>query len=231
VALLLAVPYRAPSRAALADRLLAGYLLGYLSAYWLLAFNAWDRYLLLVQPLALVLAARALWQVAGWSAIAIRRWIGPRRSPGHLASMLRVGAALAVLLALIPGAVGAAHSAYPIGGDHGAYDGVDAAGRFLRSLPEGTVLYDHWLSWQWNFYAFDGPVYVAWFANPAALEADLRAFGATSPRFLAVPVWEADTELRAAARAAGYTFVPRFTAYRRDGLESIRLYELVRSGG
>jgi 4-amino-4-deoxy-L-arabinose transferase-like glycosyltransferase len=54
----------APNRAALVDCVLAGYLLLYLAAYWLLAFNVWDRYLLPVLPIWFLLMARVLRVVA-----------------------------------------------------------------------------------------------------------------------------------------------------------------------
>jgi hypothetical protein len=133
----------------------------------------------------------------------------------------------ALALLLLPGALGAVRSAYPIGGDHGAYDGIDDAARFLMALPEGTVLYDRWLSWQWAFYLFGGPVYVAWMASPETLRADLLAFGASSPRYLVVPSWEAGAELRAAAAAAGYAFAPRHASPRRDGSTAFVIYQLV----
>ena len=125
-----------------------------------------------------------------------------------------------------PGSLQAAHSVYPIGGDHGAYDGIDGAAQFLRARPAGTVLYDHWLSWEWSYYLYDGPVYVAWFPAPAALAVDLESFGQSSPRYLAVPAWEAVGEVRAAAAEAGYEFTPVYTAYRRDGAATLTIYEL-----
>jgi hypothetical protein len=131
-----------------------------------------------------------------------------------------------VLLLVGPPALLAARSAYPIGGDHGPYDGIDAAADFLRTVPEGSVLYDHWLSWQWNYYLFDGPTYVAWIPSPQALADDLKAFGSASPRYLAVPSWESDAEMRNAAAAAGYDFEQVFVASRRDGTPSIAVYAL-----
>jgi hypothetical protein len=132
----------------------------------------------------------------------------------------------ALLLLAGPGALLAAHSAYPIGGDHGAYDGIDGAAAFIRTLPTGSVLYDHWLSWEWNYYLFGGPVYVSWFPSPDALTIDLKSFGTTSPRYLAVPAWEGETEVRAAAAQAGFDFVLLYTAHRRDGPTTIMVYEL-----
>ena len=204
------------SRAALADRLLAGYLLLYLAAYWLLAFNVWDRYLLPILPLALVLLARVL--------VAPVRWLVVRAAP--LRRWALAGTAVALLAVTAGPAWAATQSAYPIGGDHGAYDGLDGAAAYLNALPEGTVLYDHWLSWEWGFYLYGGPVYVAWLPGPEAFAADLRAFGAQSPRYLAVPSWEPEAEWRAAAVSAGFTLAPVYTAYRRDGAVTIRVYRL-----
>jgi hypothetical protein len=257
--LLLVWNLASPGRAALSDCALAGYLLLYLAAYWLLAFNVWDRYLLPVLPLWFLLMARVFYLI-GYSlrraAYLLSRRIYPAtpaaakhgflhaapfplREGGRgdrsyfnldlgLRRTLAIGLPLLLVVLLAPGAVLATRSAYPIGGDHGAYDGIDGAAAFIRSLPQGSVLYDHWLSWEWNFYLFGGPVYVAWFPSPDTLTTDLKAFGTSSPRYLAVPTWESDTEVRAAAGAAGYQFVRLYTAYRRDGLPTIVVYGLVR---
>jgi hypothetical protein len=223
---------RRPSRAALADFILAGYLLTYLALYWLLAFNIWDRYLVQVLPLILLLMARVLWRFAdGLSRIADRLGVGSWKlkvahCPLRVPTASRLLPAACCLL-LLPSALTAARSGYPIGGDHGAYDGVDEAARFLRSQPNGTVLYDYWLSWHWNFYLFDSPVYVAWFPTPDALATDLNSFGRSSPRFIVVPSWEAEAELRAAAARVGFTFAPAHTSTRRDGSTSFVVYQLV----
>ena len=52
------------------------------------------------------------------------------------------------------------------------------------------------------------------------------SFGATSPRFLAVPAWEGEAEVRSAAAGVGFDFVPVYTAYRRDGVPTIVVYAL-----
>ncbi len=215
-ALLLAA-VRRPHRAAVADFVLAGYLVLYLAAYWLLAFNVWDRYLLPLAPLLALLLGRVVAQAS--AALARIGAAGLRRWGAWLPPILLVGL-------LLPPAFTAARSGYPVGGDHGAYDGLDDAARFIDTLPAGGVLYDHWLGWEWSFYLFDGPLYVSWFISPEALTTDLRAFGHTSPRYLAVPGWESDVEVRAAAAQAGFAFTPLHTSYRRDGLVSIVVYQL-----
>ena len=58
----------------------------------------------------------------------------------------------------------------------------------LADAPWGTVLYDHWYSWQWRFHFLDQPVYVSWQESPSALARDLRAHGAgPEARYLALP--------------------------------------------
>lgn len=213
---------RTATRAALADRLLAGYGLLYLGAYWLLAFNVWDRYLLPIVPLALLLLARVIGAAADWLA----RVVAKARPAWPARRLVTASVAAGLALTLAAPAGTAVRSGYPIGGDHGAYDGLDGAAAYLNALPEGTVVYDHWLSWEWGFYLYGGPVYVAWLPAPAALATDLRAFGAQSPRYLAVPAWESEAEWRAAAGEAGYVFALVHTAYRRDGAVTLRVYRL-----
>ncbi|MEP7356261.1 MAG: hypothetical protein ABI847_03415, partial [Anaerolineales bacterium] len=157
-------------------------------------------------------------------------WLGRRldlwRSRGPAVWVSRQLVPVALALLIFPASLQAARSIYPIGGDHGAYDGIDGAAEYLRRLPAGSVLYDHWLSWEWSYYLYDGPIYVSWFPAPDDLTTDLRAFGRSSPRYLAVPAWESAGEVRAAAAAAGFDFIPVYTAYRRDGPPTLVVYEL-----
>lgn len=224
---------RRPSRAALADIILAGYLLLFLAAYWLLAFNVWDRYLVPLLPLLALLFARVVvggWRLAVSLMQAVARALGDEGFTPASASRLFFLLPVSVCLLVLPAALRAAHSGFPIGGDHGAYDGIDDMARYIRTLPPEGVLYDHWLSWEFNYYLFDRPLFMAWFPTPAALATDLRAFGYSSPRYFVVPSWEADIEMRAAAARAGFEFVPLHTATRRDGSPSFTLYQLTPIG-
>jgi 4-amino-4-deoxy-L-arabinose transferase-like glycosyltransferase len=226
--LLLAFNLRHPSRAALADFILAGYLLLFLSGHWLLAFSVWDRYLLPLLPLVALLFARTLQLIAdGLSRTARRvfRCFGVWDLGFGIWTSRLLPPAFCLLL-LSP-ALTAARSGYPVGGDHGAYDGIDDAARFIRTLPPGGVLYDHWLGWELSFYLFDPPLYISWFPAPAALTADLKSFGRTSPRYLIVSSWESDAEVRAAAAQAGFEFIPIRAATRQDGSTSFVVYQLV----
>lgn len=244
--LLLLTSAETPTRAGITDFILVGFNLCYLASYWLLAFNIFDRYLLPLVPLFALLCARVLRFVVYalkraaygiWRMADGRPQVTTTHSPfamSHPPSAIgyRLSALVPQLLVivffalLLSPAWAAAQSAFPVGGDHGAYDGIDETARVIRTLPEGSVLYDYWLSWEWRFYLFGGPVYVAWLPTPAALTTELQAFGETSPRYLVVPSWEANAEIRAAAAQAGYEFKLLHTAYRRDGQETFKLYQL-----
>lgn len=209
-------PLRQKSTSAITNLLITTYLLLYLSPYWLLPFSVWDRYLVPIAPLILILFASFTEHVVGY-------WLL------HVSRMTLHVLRFILPVLLLPSAILAAQSRYPIGGDKGAYLGLEDAARYLNQLPYETVLYDFWLSWQWNFYLFDSKVYVAWMPNPAALETDLRSFGRTSPRYLTVPSWESDVEIRTAAAQAGFTLTPVHTASRPDGSQAFIIYQLVPS--
>lgn len=194
---------------ALIDLTLIGFAFVYLAIYWLLAFNLWDRYLVPLAPLACLLAARAIQSI--WAAIG-KAWAAP-----------------VLILGLMAGpAFTASRSGYPLGGDHGAYDGIDAMAGVIASMPAGSVLYDHWLSWQWNFYLFDAGTYVVWLPSPGALADDLRAFGgASAQRLFVVPGWEVATEWQRAAEGAGFAMQPIHWVSDRNGKISFTLYRFL----
>ena len=226
--LLLATNLLYPSRAALADFILAGYLLLHLAGYWLLAFNIWDRYLLPLLPLLALLLARVIRLIA-YSISQVAYRLSRRFGVWSLGLGIWTTRLLppAFCLLLLSPALTAMRSGYPVGGDHGAYDGIDDVARFVHTLPPEGVLYDHWLSWEFNFYLFDRPLYISWFPTPDALATDLKSFGHTSPRYIVVPTWESNAEVRAAAAQAGFAFIPIHTAFRRDGSTSFVVYQLV----
>jgi 4-amino-4-deoxy-L-arabinose transferase-like glycosyltransferase len=206
------------SHAAVYDFILTGFTLIFLAGYWLFAFNVWDRYLLALTPIVTLLLGRVLDRLAYFvGRIPLRN---THREAGiHILLLLSA-------FCLLPSALVASRSGYPIGGDHGAYDGIDEIAGTLRQAPPGSVLYDHWLSWELGFYLFDGPVYMVWMPGPEALADDLRAFGATSPRYIVSPSWESFAETQAAIEAAGFTVEVIQTTRRRDGSPSFTLYQL-----
>jgi hypothetical protein len=199
------------------DRLLLLWLAAMLALHWLFNFPIWDRYVLLLVPIAALVPGKAIGQLVDWSI-------------GHLVTMsplhrVLLSVALVAMTAL-PFGVAAAESQYPIGGDHGANDGIDQVAVFLKTLPSGTVLYDHWLAWELGYYVGKGFVYVSYFDTPAALQDDLRVFGGAQ-RYVIFPGHESPNPVDAAIGEVGYTLSPVFTTQNRFGQMSFTVFKII----
>ncbi len=202
-------------RGARASVAILAFAAAYLALHWLAAVPLLDRYLLPLVPLLALLVARALTLVAARL---------PRREPRVLAA-----AGLAAGLLLLPGALAAARSAVPVGGDHGAYDGIDAVAEAVAALPEGSVVYTDSLGWPLAYYLFDAYVYRAPFETPADLANDLRTFGADgTERVLVMPGWRDHRPVLSAVRAAGFHPEVMLRTTNRHGEASFVVYRLVR---
>ncbi len=207
--------------ASFADLLLIAFALVYFLLHWLLAFPVWDRYLLPLLPVLSVLLGRALAVWAGGIGQIVDRLKGGRgRWIALSCSALLVGA-------LATPAWRAAHSRYPVGGEHWAYDGIDQAVDFLCGVPEGSVLYHHWLGWHYAYYLFDAPLYHAYWPTPAWLAQDVQAFGAREPRYIVFPSWESSARPAQALTAVGYGLTPVLETTRRDGARSFTVYRIL----
>ena len=199
-------------RAAWIDLCLLAYTIGFLALHWFLAFPVWDRYLLILVPIAALLFGRSLQLVTSF----IQRSI----SPSLLLSI--------IALAILPFSVAASRSGYPIGGDHGANDGIDQVAGYLKTLPPGTVVYDHWLAWQLGYYLGDGFAYLAYFDTPAALADDLRVFATDDARYVIFPAREAPAKVIDAIGQVGYTLTPVLETQNRFGQTSFTLYQIIK---
>lgn len=163
------------------DGLLALYIGGYVVFHWLFAIPIWDRYLLLVMPFVLILAARGI-------GVASSKWASGKW-------ML----VTPVLLLFLWSAVDAR------GGNPDADNGASAIAITLADAPDGAVLYDHWYSWQWRYHLFDTAVYTAWFPNPAALAEELTVFGRDgNAHYLVLPADETALPVLRAVHEAGF---------------------------
>jgi 4-amino-4-deoxy-L-arabinose transferase-like glycosyltransferase len=191
--------------------------------YWLVAFPIRDRYLLPLAPLAALLAGREIDAATTWAARRpLWRWAGRPlwRWVGRLA-------AIGLAAALVIPAMRASAGAYPVGGDHGAFDGIEQVAAELRALTPGSVVYYDVLGWTLHYYLFDAPVYLAPFGSPAALASDLAAFGGTgAARVIVMPGWESHAEVLSAVEGVGYYTQPVLTTYNRLGDISFVMYRI-----
>ena len=164
-----------PDRSKNVDRILLIFILGYGLFHWLWAIPVWDRYLLPLLPLLALLLARA------YGELLIHL---PPTAP-----ILQFRGAVVILgLLLISASWSARNGRFPLGSFPQADQGAAEIATALADAPYGTVLYDHWFSWQWRYHLFDKRVFVSWFPHADALVTDLAAFGEDgSSRYLALP--------------------------------------------
>jgi hypothetical protein len=186
----------------------------FLVLHWLVTFQVWDRYLLGLVPVVALLAARAV--IGLGQTIRSRPW----------RTVYATGMGLVVLASLVGPVSGAARSELPLGGDHGAYDGIDRLADYVRAnVPVGAVLYHHWLGYHYRFYLYGAPLRLHWYPDPADLVQDAVAYR-REPRYIAFPSFRDGAPMRAALENAGIVLLPVYETTRRDGTVSFRLYRL-----
>ncbi len=169
------------------DLALIIFVVGYTILHWLLAVPVWDRYILPLIPFVAILIARG--------SVCFYRWFLGKININTNEDGLRIlkqylpfSVLLFILMLQLPGAFSARDGRWSLGGrpdsDQGAWQVAD----YLAEEPYGTVLYDHWYSWHWQYHLFDEKVYVSWFQHPQALVEDLEVFGNTmDKRYLVLP--------------------------------------------
>src|SRR5579859_1100666 len=221
---------RRRSRSGWVNALLVIYVAGYIGGYWLVSLNLFDRYFLPIVPLWALLAGRVLDMVGRGLAAGVG-WLGRRgyidtvQARQRAWRLARLAVPVSLLLLTIPAAA-ANYDFSPIGGDHGAYDGIDDTARYIRTLPRTAVLYDHWLSWELDYYLFGDPLPTFYYPSGDVLERDLALHGRQSPRYLVIPAWANDLDSATAVRHAGYALWPVHQSFRRDGQVSFTIFRL-----
>jgi 4-amino-4-deoxy-L-arabinose transferase-like glycosyltransferase len=207
------------------DVVLSAFVIIYLLGHWVLSFNVWDRYLLGLVPFLLILLARILWLASGALASILPSLRG--RGRGRVDSHHRAFLTVVLLAVTLTGpALTAASSGYPIGGDHGAYDGIEAVADYFRdSVPAGSILYHHWLGWHYSFYLFDFPLVLRWYPSPEELAEDARQVD-DAQRYVVFPSEKLTAEARDALAEAGLGLHGVYSAYGRDGSISFTVYRI-----
>ena len=185
------------------DLLLILFLLSYFLFHWLFAIPVWDRYLLPLVPIVAVLFGRGVMLIEEWR-LEIGDWRLARFT--HHASRITL---LVLLLLLVPSALSASTGNFPVGGQRFADQGASEIAGYLAGAPYGTVLYDHWYSWQWGYHLFDQRVFVSWFSDADTLVENVLAFkDDPAPRYIALPNTAVSAPIHQALNNAGFSLQP-----------------------
>lgn len=195
---------------------LAAWAAGFLGLHIVTSVQVWDRYLL---PLVIPLALLSGWAITVMSDVpmgrGMRGWMGTAkgRCPdgtedgwGRRGVVHRV-LVVVVIFVMVGPAWQAALGQLPIGGDHGAYSGLDAAFDYVQTMSDDQklTLYQRELGWHARFYLYDalerGDVDLRYYPS-AAYVADSASKLPGQLRLLIVPDWAPvrDLDMQLAAR-------------------------------
>lgn len=204
-------------RHAFLDLLLTIFCLVYVLLHWLVAFPIWSRYLLPMVPILSILVGRMT--RAAVSLVWNRMKLRPR---------LGLSAGLLALLLILPAREASAGRS-TVADDYTSYRGVEEIVTFLSELPEGSVVYHHWLGWHYHYALFDVPVYLAYWPTPAWLAEDVQAFGEGDARYVAFPPWESSARVEGALAEVGYRLEPARRAPSVGNRHAFVVYRIVPS--
>ncbi|MHB1134183.1 MAG: ArnT family glycosyltransferase [Chloroflexota bacterium] len=219
-------------RAAATEWALALYGLFFVAWHTYFDLPAWDRYLVGLVPVALVLLARVLLQA--WRALSVA--FTPRARPVAAYSLgLGLGLALGLGVLLAAPVQAGLRSTYFLGwsgsGGPTTYQGLPAALAYFKAVaPPGAKLYDYRsLSWHYKFYLFDQPYRIIWFDDKyvQSFHEDVLFDPQRGNKFLVLPDWEDDPEVH--DRLAGgdaVALTPLYRTYRDDGSHSFTVYKV-----
>jgi len=215
------------------DSLLVVFSALFLMALTLLRIPIWARYLLALMPLGCLLLARILWLPR--RLIAIGQKLSNRTGgPCPAYSLEAKGASLLppllvvvlLLWTLSPPLRDAAAGRFPIGGDHGAYQGIEQVVAYFRGhVMGGAILYHRWLGNHYRFYMHRFPYAFRWWQTPEELAQDAMAM-ANVERWIVIPAWRDTEPVRTALSAKGMRLTPRHHTYRADGSLSFTVYQI-----
>jgi len=237
------------------DLLVIGFVVFFLVCHSIIPFRVWDRYMLGVVPFLCLLLARVLtlpWRwlhrrrsgltagdVGNTGATEMPPGLRPPPTgaadsgPHVLDSRLMTSISrclylllLAAVLSTTAGPVrDAAASRLPIGGDHGAYQGIEQVVDYFRTVPGDTTLYHRWLGGHWRFYLWGSPYDFRAWTSPADLAAQAAARPGAS-RYVVFPSWRSSTEARLALLRSGLALQEVHRALRGDGTVSFIAYRI-----
>ncbi|MGQ9626947.1 MAG: glycosyltransferase family 39 protein [Anaerolineae bacterium] len=231
--------FRRRARETSFDFSLVGFTFFFLALHVVLSFKVWDRYLLGLVPVLDVLLARVIWHIAYRVSQAVwRKWPGAHlfwsgSSRSSRGRWLSDGSAfcslvVAVLLVgiMVKPARDAAASRFHIGGDKGAYQGLEAVVDYFRgNVPGGAILYHRLLGWHFSFYMFDFPYDFRCYSSPEELAREAR-LAAGAKQYVVFPSWVSVAPARAALEASGLALRRVYRAFRRDGSISFTVYRI-----
>jgi hypothetical protein len=201
------------------DWALASFGVYYVAAHTILSFSIWDRYMLGLAPVVAILLAR----ISFLPYDAMRGRLAEAKWP--MVAFLTV---LALLLCafLLPPTQVALRYGFPVGGDHGAFQGIDDVADYFRANARpGSIVFHKWLGWHYSFYMFGVDVEYYYYPSHEFVLNTARRLPELD-KYVVFPSWTKQEELSDVLRAGGWELAELYRTYRPDGTTSFTIYQV-----
>lgn len=209
---------RRARRGWLFDLVLSGFFLCFVAVHTLLSFSIWDRYLLGLVPVVALLLSRVT--LLPYDALLN----GERFSRAKLAYTLILGVFLFAAL-LQPTRV-ALRYGFPVGGDHGAFQGIDDVADYFRgNVPPGSIVFHKWLAWHYSFYLFDHRLEYYWYPSFEFI-LDTSKQLSSLQKYIVFPSWTSSQPLGNFLMHHAWTLHEVYRTYRADGTVAFTIYRI-----
>lgn len=200
------------------DCILAIFALYFVAVHVLLSFGVWDRYMLGLAPVVAILLARVLLLPHD---VFVR---GEELQLANVVYCVVLGAFLAVTL-LHPTQV-ALRYGFPVGGDHGSFQGIDDVADFIKgNAPEGSIVFHKWLLWHYLYYLFDVPLDFYYYPSFEFVLHTSQQLS-TLEKYIVFPSWTDASGLASFLQDNGWEMRELYRTYRPNGTISFTIYRI-----
>jgi len=201
------------------DWALAAFFVYFVAFHTAFSFSIWDRYLLGLAPVAAVLLARVVLLPHDALLVGQQRPAWPRVA--YLATLVVLLAAV-----LVPPTQVALRYGFPVGGDHGAFQGIDSVASYFRAnASPGSIVFHRWLGWHYSFYMFDLSLDYYYYPDHEFVLKTSRSLP-NLEKYIVFPSWTSEAELQAVLGSGGWELNELYRAYRPDGTLSFTVYRI-----
>lgn len=197
---------------------LAGFFLYFVAVHTVLTFSIWDRYMLGLASIVAILLSRV---------ILLPHDVLSRREGSDRAQV----AYLVVLSLLLVAAIRhptqvALRYGFPVGGDHGSFQGIDdVANYFKGNAPEGSVVFHKWLGWHYSCYLFDVPLDFYYYPSFEFVLKSSQQLS-TYEKYIVFPSWTDPSGLANFLEDNEWEMRELYRTYRPNGTMSFTIYRI-----
>ena len=198
---------------------LVAFLVYYVAMHTVLSFSIWDRYMLGLAPVAAVLLARV--SLLPYDALPKNLHQAQRTKAIYLAVL-----AVFLCLALLPSTQVALRYGFPVGGDHGAFQGIDDVADYFRANARpGSIIFHKWLGWHYSFYMFGMDLEYYYYPDHKFVLDSARRLPDLD-KYIVFPSWTSPEELSEVLREGDWALSEVYRTYRPDGTLSFTIYQI-----